>query len=269
MYRKFTASLFTIIIISLISCQIAENQTTALEESSIKEQLCPAAYEPAWAIKTVSQMFEDVGYGRTSMTDMPQNIWTSVVTQLFVRLGIREKEFAKIRDEKYSDCSNDITLDGIRRGDVLLSVTHNAMLMAPSGEGDLIHATLCISDPTVDNDMAFLSIQRMDGVVEILPLTDLRKNASQVIVMRYESITDEQIDTIVSYCKQQLGKPYNMNFTNKWETNSFYCTQLIWRAFYEAGLQIDFDHEVYNDYGVVFARDIFKCDKMKVIKWSE
>jgi len=60
-------------------------------------------------------MFEDVGYGRTAMADIPLNIWTSVVTQLFVRLGIREKEFAKIRAEKYADCSNDITISGIKR----------------------------------------------------------------------------------------------------------------------------------------------------------
>ncbi|MBR6200531.1 MAG: hypothetical protein IKQ61_09750 [Spirochaetales bacterium] len=267
MYRKFTASLF--IIISLFSCQVTEEPAAAPEENNIKQQLCPAAYESAWAIQTVSQMFEDVGYGRTAMANIPQNIWEKVVTQLFVRLGIREKEFDKIRAEKYADCSNDITISGIKRGDVLLSVTGNSMLMAASSEGDVIHATLCIADPTSDEDKAFLSIQRMNGVVEILPITDLRQNASQVIVMRYEGITDEQIDTIVSYCKQQLGKPYNMNFTNKWETNSFYCTQLIWRAFYEAGLQIDFDHDEYNDYGVVFARDIYKCDKMKVIKWNE
>ena len=130
MYRKFTVSLF--IIISLISCQITENQTAAPEENNIKQQLCPAAYEPAWAIQTVSQMFEDVGYGRTAMADIPQNIWEKVVTQLFVRLGIRSAEFDKIRAEKYADCSNDIAIDGIKRGDVLLSVTGNSMLMAAS-----------------------------------------------------------------------------------------------------------------------------------------
>lgn len=44
------------------------------------------------------------------------------------------------------------------------------------------------------------------------------------------------------YASDQLNKPYNSwgvwNWS-KWETNEFYCSQLVWRAWYERGIDID------------------------------
>lgn len=31
---------------------------------------------------------------------------------------------------------------------------------------------------------------------------------------------------------EQVGKPYNLNFWNARQTNSFYCSQLVWAAYY-------------------------------------
>ena len=270
MYKNLINFIF--IIILLFSCpinNIEENSNgTKYNSEKIKQQLCPDAFVPAWAIQTVEKMFIDVGYGQTKINDIPQNISEKVLNNLYSRLAIRQTDFQKIRDDKYSDCSNDISFENIQKGDILLSVTHNALLMAASSENDVIHASLCINTPKSNDEIAFLSIQSMNGVVTTFPLTELQKNASLVFVLRYNDITDKQIDTICDYAEKQLGKPYNMTFTDKWDETKFYCTQLIWRAYLEAGLQIDYDNDKYNDYGVVFARDILRCDKLKVIKYS-
>ena len=67
----------------------------------------------------------------------------------------------------------------------------------------------------------------------------------------------------------QIGKPYNTNFTEKDNDAKFYCSSLVWHAYREAGLETDYNIDEITDYNVVFPSDIYKCDKMKVIKWSE
>lgn len=44
-----------------------------------------------------------------------------------------------------------------------------------------------------------------------------------------------------TYAEQQIGKPYNLNFFWKTRTDSFYCSQLVWRAWYNQGYDIDYD----------------------------
>ena len=43
-----------------------------------------------------------------------------------------------------------------------------------------------------------------------------------------------------SWASSQVGKPYNWNFFNKWDTNSYYCSQLVWRAWLTQGNNIDY-----------------------------
>lgn len=43
----------------------------------------------------------------------------------------------------------------------------------------------------------------------------------------------------VNYANSKVNKPYNHNFWNKWTETSFYCSQLVWRAWYNQGIDID------------------------------
>jgi uncharacterized protein YycO len=40
------------------------------------------------------------------------------------------------------------------------------------------------------------------------------------------------------YAKNQVGKPYNHNYFNKWSKDEFYCSSLCWRAWYEQDIHI-------------------------------
>lgn len=42
----------------------------------------------------------------------------------------------------------------------------------------------------------------------------------------------------VSYAKSQIGEPYNL-FADRWGTSDWYCSKLVWRAWYEQGFDIE------------------------------
>lgn len=48
--------------------------------------------------------------------------------------------------------------------------------------------------------------------------------------------------TVYAYIQSDVQpKPYNYAIWNKWDTTKFYCSSLVWRAYYNNGVDIDFD----------------------------
>lgn len=45
------------------------------------------------------------------------------------------------------------------------------------------------------------------------------------------SVTQDK--NAAEWCYKQIGKPYNYNFINIWTRDRFYCSQLVWAAFYD------------------------------------
>jgi len=45
--------------------------------------------------------------------------------------------------------------------------------------------------------------------------------------------------TVANYCLAQLGKPYNLNFLNAETEESFYCSQLIYKAYQQVGINLN------------------------------
>lgn len=43
------------------------------------------------------------------------------------------------------------------------------------------------------------------------------------------------------YASNKVGSSYNYNFLNKWKTDKFYCSQLVWRAYIDQGIDLDKD----------------------------
>ncbi len=43
-----------------------------------------------------------------------------------------------------------------------------------------------------------------------------------------------------TYSERQEGKPYNWVLVNPWRTDQFYCSQLVWRAWKEQGIDVDY-----------------------------
>ncbi|MGD9886785.1 MAG: YiiX/YebB-like N1pC/P60 family cysteine hydrolase [Bacilli bacterium] len=61
-----------------------------------------------------------------------------------------------------------------------------------------------------------------------------------IIGLRAKDTTDEERDQMVEFASEQMGKPYNYTFLFNRE-NSFYCTDLVSRAYSKAGTNINYD----------------------------
>jgi len=46
-------------------------------------------------------------------------------------------------------------------------------------------------------------------------------------------------ENVADYCLRQVGKPYNLNFLDPDREDSFYCSQLIYKAYLPAGINLN------------------------------
>ena len=54
-----------------------------------------------------------------------------------------------------------------------------------------------------------------------------------------EQAEHEMRKTVASYCLAQVGKPYNLNFLNAETEESFYCSQLAYKAYQQIGINLN------------------------------
>jgi uncharacterized protein YycO len=52
--------------------------------------------------------------------------------------------------------------------------------------------------------------------------------------------TSSEYSNAAIYAQNQVGKPFNWIFGNKYLTSSYYCSQLVWRSWLEQGYNVDF-----------------------------
>ena len=246
------------------------NEEQIIKEPTMADRILASRSSTPWAIDEAKSMLAEIGESDKPIAELSETVKNAVLSSLFVKVRARTNEFEKIRAEKYTDASCDIDYKNIQRGDVLLTVNRNPIVMACDGEERFHHAALCVRTPTGnDDETAFIAIVGTADKVSYMPLNFIREHDDMAAMLRYDGISEEQIDTIVQYAAKQIGKSYNTNFTEKWNEEKFYCSSLVWRAYHEAGLEIDGNADETDDFNVVFPSDIYKCDKMKVIKWSE
>jgi len=54
-----------------------------------------------------------------------------------------------------------------------------------------------------------------------------------------EEEQDEMRKRVAQYCLTQVGKPYNLNFLNAETEESFYCSQLAYKAYQQVGIDLN------------------------------
>lgn len=62
---------------------------------------------------------------------------------------------------------------------------------------------------------------------------------SGTLLYRPKGAVPSQYKTAASYAERQVGKPYNWQFWEKKATHKFYCSQLVWMAWLEAGIDTE------------------------------
>lgn len=83
------------------------------------------------------------------------------------------------------------------------------------------------------------------------PLEGLQLSENEEILMRAR---------VADYCLAQLGKPYNLNFLNPEKEDAFYCSQLVYKAFQQVGINLNTGMEMESLPGtnrIVFPQEIW------------
>ncbi|WP_374723721.1 YiiX/YebB-like N1pC/P60 family cysteine hydrolase [Calidifontibacillus erzurumensis] len=61
-----------------------------------------------------------------------------------------------------------------------------------------------------------------------------------VYAMYVKGATTTKYKGAATYAANQIGKDYNWNFVNPWTEDSFYCSQLVWKAWKSQGIDVDY-----------------------------
>lgn len=56
--------------------------------------------------------------------------------------------------------------------------------------------------------------------------------------LQVDNSTSSEKSNAVAYADKQIGKPYNL-LTTHWTEDEWYCSKLVWRAWYEQGYDIE------------------------------
>lgn len=65
---------------------------------------------------------------------------------------------------------------------------------------------------------------------------------------------------IASYCLEQVGKPYNLNFLNPETEQAFYCSQLAYKAYQRVGLNLNTGlamEQLPGTNGIIYPQEIW------------
>lgn len=135
------------------------------------------------------------------------------------------------------------------KASINLTVSQGDILYAPNGAGSagvyLGHVAGFYSLPPVCGDINSL----MSGatVIEADWLKVYKRlmkvywtGQTGIRVIQYKNgLTSAQRTKIVTYLNNQVGEPYS--FSLKTNETSWYCSKLVWRAYKEIGVDIDYD----------------------------
>lgn len=115
-------------------------------------------------------------------------------------------------------------------GDILVTYSFSSFRVDVGATG---HAAI------VHNDPNYTIESFPDGGVRVYKNDWASK--SKVYGVRVKGASGADYTNAASYAITQanLRKPYNWNFFNKGTTDSFYCSQLVWRAWKNQGYEVD------------------------------
>lgn len=79
---------------------------------------------------------------------------------------------------------------------------------------------------------------------------------------------EEQVrQSVAQYCLAQLGKPYNINFLDSGTEDSFYCSQLAYKAYLKNGIDLNTGKGVPAIPGtesIIFPQELWEsCDHLR------
>jgi uncharacterized protein YycO len=118
-------------------------------------------------------------------------------------------------------------------GDILVSLIINSGSVGFAGHADIVSSN---SLKTIESYAKSWSTINKDGVQYY---DNAWNNESGALLVRPIGATILQYNSAASYAANQVGKAYNWIFTDKYTTDKFYCSQLVWRAWLNQGINCE------------------------------
>jgi len=157
-------------------------------------------------------------------------------------------------DELKNSTSKDIDLS-LKTGDLLLC--RSPWSLVP---GEWTHVGMYIGNDQV--------VEALKGSgVKITPLTNWSYPTKKCVEALRVKTTDEIRGKAVEFALRQEDKPYNLTLLSKnaTEESSWYCSELVWAAYYNQGINI----ENGPDHWAITPTEILLDDDTEVIGWHK
>jgi cell wall-associated NlpC family hydrolase len=144
-------------------------------------------------------------------------------------------------------------------------VDHVAIYLGPAGRCMEAGALGVITFDVLDNIWETERMARQRGLLldtfygVACPLEGLELSEEEEFHMRA---------SVAEYCLAQIGKPYNLNFLNSETENAFYCSQLVYKAYRQVGINLNTGMEMERFPGtnqIVFPQEIWIGSNHKLL----
>lgn len=143
-------------------------------------------------------------------------------------------------------------------GDILVSTSIDSGSIVFSGHSAIVSAKS--SSITVESYGGKFSPIGIDGVQYY---ENTWANSSKAYLLGVRGADKNDYMTAALYSEDQVGKPYNWNYFDKTTTDRFYCSQLVWLAWLEAGIDVQ-EGSFFE--GIVSPSDFIYADNTYIIK---
>lgn len=142
-------------------------------------------------------------------------------------------------------------------GDILVST-----LIDSGGIAFVGHAAIVSSSnvTTIESYEKIFSPTKIGGVQRYLNDWGYKRGA---FLVRPYGASSIQFSNAAAYAARQVGKPYSWDFFNKYRTDQFYCSQLVWRAWLSVGIDTE-TGSIPN--GVVAPADLVNSSNTYVVR---
>lgn len=145
----------------------------------------------------------------------------------------------------------------VKRGDIIYEPRAGQFVEDLIYVGHIAIVLDVVYDSTYDQEYVLLLEAFAPGVRYGI-LYPERFDQNQAEVKRFTNISDYVIESAITWALTQYGKPYSIKPTKNASANNghWYCSELIWAAFYHQGYELDPNAEGESDNTIVYPAEL-------------
>lgn len=186
-----------------------------------------------------SEIDEEINKNNAEMQNLIDN-WDDI--EVMPSDELRQKQLEKLKDlEQYIDEYPELQenfIQTLSNGNASVALTGD-ILITPYGQSFSGGSYTGHAGIIGTNGNNTIESRMEDGVQRRVNDWDTRY--PKVIVAGVKGAKAKDCIAAMRDANSRVGAEYNWNYANKWATDKFYCSQLVWRAWINQGFDLDKD----------------------------